>query len=270
MTKKYSRKDFMKIAIEGHLKCTEFPRVGAVIAKDGMILSTGYRGERIGIHAERVAIEKLNSEQLKDSTIFTTLEPCVSLQHSQAIESCADLIAKSGITEAVIGVLDPNGTIYSQGYRTLLENKISVSFFSRALRAAVEEETFEFGEIHKIIGHGKRCIPVVHSGTSLDVQFSDTDLRTIKIRWSTLQYANHCVDLISDNGAVRVASGATHFSDITDPMVFRFPSHFARMEKGMIAIVKPMGATFCILIKLIELYQNDILIQWEVRDDRNV
>ena len=63
-----------------------------------------------------------------------------------------------------------------------------------------------------------------------------------------------------------MASGATEFAQITDPWVFRFPSHFARMKKGMIAIVCPAGATFCLLVKLTELYENDIQFQWEMRN----
>ena len=263
----YSNTDLMKIAIEEHLKGSEFPRVGAAIAKEGVLLSTGHRGERQGVHAERVAIEKLSKEELQGSTIYTTLEPCVTIQQGQVTECCAELIVKSGIRKAVIGVLDPNGTIYSEGYRKLLENKISVNFFNHKLRRAVEEETFEYGDIHKLIGSGKRRIPVVHSGTHLEVQFSEQDNRTINIRWTTLQPCHGIVDLLSENGAVRVAAGATNFSDITDPMVFRFPSHFARLSKGMIAIVKPNNATFCVLIKLLELYDNDILFQWEIRKE---
>lgn len=264
---KYSNTDLMRIAIEEHLKCTEFPSVGAVISKSGVLLSTGFRGEIKGIHAERVAIEKLSKNDLQDATIHTTLEPCVTIQQEQITECCADLIIKSGIREAVIGVLDPNGTIYSEGYRKLLENKVSVSFFNRKLRKTVEEETFEYGDIHKLIGPGKRRIPVVHSGTHLEVQFSEKDNRTINIRWNTLQTSHGIVDLLSENGAVRVAAGATNFSDITDPMVFRFPSHYARLHKGEIAIVKPSNATFYVLIKLLQLYDNDILFQWEVRND---
>jgi diaminohydroxyphosphoribosylaminopyrimidine deaminase/5-amino-6-(5-phosphoribosylamino)uracil reductase len=266
--KTYSRRDFMKIAIEEHSKCTEFPRVGAVIAKDGIILSTGYRGERADIHAERVAIEKLSSEQLHSSILYTTLEPCVALLADQTVESCADLIIKSGISEVVIGVLDLNGSVYSQGFGKLLEHKIRVSFFNRKLRAAVEEETFEYGEIDKLVGSGKRCVPVVNSGISLTVQFSKSDLRTIDFRWGALQPNHNCVDLLGDgdNKAIRIASGAVNFSNITDPMVFKLPSHYARMKKGMIAIVKPNNASFCILVKLLELYQNDILFQWEVRN----
>lgn len=268
MSKKYSKSDLMKLAIEEHLKSSEFPRVGVVVAKNGEVLSTGYRGEAKGVHAERIAITKLTSEQVRGSTVFTTLEPCVELYGDQEIACCAQLLIDSGVIEVVIGVLDPNGTIYSQGYRRLLENNISVGFFNRKLREAVEEETFEFGDIHKIYGCGKRRIPVVHSGTSIEVQFNKNDSRIINITWATLQPSHGFVDLSSSNGAIRVASGARNFSDITDPMVFRFPSHYARMEKGMIAIVKPSHATFCVLIQLVELFENDIIFKWEVRNDK--
>ncbi len=266
MTKIYSNSDLMKIAVEEHLKCREHPKVGAVVAKDGMILSTGFRGEAAGKHAERIALEKLEMPERVGSTVFTTLEPCVALQANQTTESCADLIIASGVREVFVGVLDPNGTIYSQGFKRLLDNNVSVKFFNRKLREAVEQETFEYGEIEKVIGSGKRRVPVVGSGIDITVQFSETDQRTIKISWRTLQPLHGCVDLSSSNGAVRIAAGAGKMSDITDPAVFRFPSHFARMTKGMIAVVQPAGATFCVVIRLINLFQNDIQFQWEVRN----
>lgn len=266
MTKTYSNSDLMKIAVEEHLKCTEYPKVGVVVAKDGEILATGFRGEVPKKHSERVALEKLAMPDRIGSTVFTTLEPCVALQASQATESCADLIIASGVREVFVGVLDPNGSIYSQGFRKLLENNISVKFFNRKLRDAVEQETFEYGVIEKVIGSGKRRVPVVGSGIDIKVQFSEADQRTIDISWRTLQFGHRCVDLSSSNGAVRIAAGASRFSDVSDPTVFRFPSHFARMNKDMIAIVQPGGATFCVLIKLIDLFENDILFQWEVRN----
>ena len=268
MVKIYSNQDLMKIAIEEHLKCVEYPRVGVVVAKDGEILSTGFRGEVMKIYAERLALEKLKMSDRQGSTLYTTLEPCVNLHETQATESCADLIIASGVNKVVIGVLDPNGTIYAQGNKKLLENNINVSFFNRKLRDAVEQETFEYGDVHKVVGSGKRRVPVVGSGIDIKVQFSDSDLRSISISWATLQAAHGIVDLSSSNGAVTIAAGARKFGDITDPSVFRFPSHFARMKKDMIAIVQPAGATFCVLIKLIDIFSNDILFQWEVRNSR--
>lgn len=265
----YSNKDLMKLAIEEHLKCSEYPRVGAVISKDGRILSTGYRGEKPNIHAERIAIEKLTTEELKGSKLYTTLEPCINIDDEQTQESCASLIINSGISDVVIGVLDPNGTIYSQGYSTLLENDINVSFFNRSLRKAIEEETFEFGNVEEIVSHGKRRVPVVNSGIDINIKFSKTDDRTIKFKWASLQTNHNCVDLQSSNGAVRMASGAKNFEDITDPMIFRFPSHFARMRPNQIAIIKPKNKNFCVLIKLLKIYDNDILFQWEVRNEKS-
>ena len=122
----YSTTDLMKIAVEEHLKCSEFPRVGAAIAKNGKLLSTGHRGETKGMHAERIAIQKLSREDLEGSTLYTTLEPCVELHGDQDVESCADLIVRVGIKDVFIGVLDPNGTIYSQGFKRLVENSVSV------------------------------------------------------------------------------------------------------------------------------------------------
>lgn len=268
MRKKYSSSDLMKIAVEEHMKCTGYPRVGVVVAKDGKILSTGFRGEDSKKHAERVALEKLAEPDRVGSTVFTTLEPCIALHADQEIESCADLIIASGVSEVFIGVLDPNGTIYTEGFRKLLENNISVKFFTRKLRAAVEEETFEYGDVKRIIGPGKRRVPVVGSGINITVQFSKDDQRTIDISWNSLQPSHGCVDLLSANGAVTIASGARKFSDISDPNVFRFPSHFARMKKGTIAIVQPEGSTFCVLFQVIELFESDILIQWEVRNSQ--
>ena len=58
------------------------PKVGAVIVKDGRVLSTAHRGEPIGNHAEFVALEKkLSDEAVAGATVFTTLEPCTTRTH---------------------------------------------------------------------------------------------------------------------------------------------------------------------------------------------
>lgn len=263
----YSNSDLMKIAIEEHKKCSEYPRVGAVVAKDGALLSTGRRGEERGRHAERIAIEKLSEDDVVGATIFTTLEPCVALQSDQSVVSCADLIVSAGIKEVFIGVLDPNGTIYSKGQKRLLDNNVSVKFFSRRFRAEIEKETFDYGELNVVYGSGKRRVPVVRGGIFIDVQFSATDVRRIPLKWDNLQPTHGHVDLYSSNDSVKVAAGVEKFSDITDPTVFRFPSHYARMTKGMVAIVHPGNVKFYVLIKLLELFGNDIYFQWEVRND---
>ena len=260
MTYIHSNKKLMELAISEHSKCTESPRVGAIVTKDGQILSTGYRGESINIHAERIALEKLERSERQGSTLYTTLEPCVNLQKDQIIESCTDLIITSGIKEVVIGVLDPNGNMYGKGQKKLLENNIKVNFFYKNLSSKVELTTFKHSDLHKVIGNEYRRFPVVASGIEVSIQFSNSDNRTIQIRFSTLQFKHGCVDLHGKNRNVWKAVGTKRFSDITEPDAFRFPSHFLRMKKGMIAIVKSSDFTFCVLIQLKEIFKDEIKV----------
>jgi diaminohydroxyphosphoribosylaminopyrimidine deaminase/5-amino-6-(5-phosphoribosylamino)uracil reductase len=263
---KYSKNDLMKAAIDEQRKCTDFPKVGAVIVKNGQIISTGYRGEVEKKHAERVAIEKLQISELRGSTLYTTLEPCVAIYGDQDMPSCVDLIIQSGITEVVIGVLDPNGNIYAQGQRRLLDHKISISHFNRKLRDVIEGQTFDYGNLHVMTGNGTRRVPVIGSGISIKIQFSEQDRRSVHISWSTLQSFSGCVDLHGPTDAVLIAEGVRKFADISDPTVFRFPSYYARMKEEMIAIVKSESEGFCVLIQLIKIFDRDIVFKIQLRN----
>jgi pyrimidine deaminase RibD-like protein len=54
------------------------PMVGAVIARDGHVLQTGFRGEAHNAHADEAAIAKLTPAQAVGTTVYTTLEPCTT------------------------------------------------------------------------------------------------------------------------------------------------------------------------------------------------
>lgn len=262
-----SAPELMIIAIEEQNKCISFPKIGVVIAKDGKVLSRAYRSEVEGKHAERIAIEKLEQSELIGSTIVTTLEPCVEMHDAQPEKCCAELISNLGVKEVVIGVLDPNGKIYCQGYETLLKSSVKVGFFDAHYREIVESNTFKYGDCSKGYGpSGKRRVAVVGSGKNFSIQFSKKDERTINFKWQTLQFIHGIVDLICQNDSIRCAMGARYFDDISDPLVFRETSHFARMKKGDIAIISPTNGTFIILVKLLDLTESDIFFQWQVRD----
>lgn len=271
MENKLSDLDLMNIAIEEQNKCTLYPKVGAVIAKDGKVLSKAFRSEKSKEHAERTAIEKLNQSELKGATMITTLEPCVKIKDPQSKTSCTDLIIESGFSSVIIGVLDPNGQIYCQGFEQLLSNDIKVSFFTPELREKIESNTFKYGDCNKGYGpSGKRRVAIVGSGKNFEIEFSKSDSRSIKFKWNTLQFTHGIVDLIGDKDSIRDALGARSFDQITDPLVFRETSHYARMKTGNIAIISPVNETFIILIKLLEMTKNDIYFQWEVRKKTSI
>lgn len=118
-------KDFLRIAsiMAEHSTCCR-KQVGAIIVKNGRIISTGYNGTPSGmincknyftpedikkpnfydlhgkfstnfeIHAEQNAIAELSKNEVSGvgSTLYTTLAPC---------SMCAKLIASAGITRVV-------------------------------------------------------------------------------------------------------------------------------------------------------------------------
>lgn len=139
---------FARIAIDEARKSVaedgrSHPRVGAVVVKDGKVLSTAHRGEVPGNHAEYVALEKkLSDEAVAGATIYTTLEPCTTRTHPKV--PCAERLVERKVARVVIGMLDPNPDIRGRGDQVLSDAGIETQLFPRELRAQVEDMNREF------------------------------------------------------------------------------------------------------------------------------
>ena len=81
----------------------ENPSVGCVIVKNNKILSLSNTSINGRPHAEVNAIRLANTNDLKGSTIYVTLEPCT---HHGKTPPCTDLIIKKGISKIVYGSND--------------------------------------------------------------------------------------------------------------------------------------------------------------------
>ena len=105
------------------------PVVGAILEKDGEIVSEGYHMLYGSHHAEINALssaEKLKNikfDDFSELTLICTLEPC---SHIGKTGSCADAIVKSGIKKVIIGSVDPNSKVSGKGIEILRKNNIQV------------------------------------------------------------------------------------------------------------------------------------------------
>ena len=140
---------FMRLAIEQARKSISendnrvHPKVGAVVVKDGQVLSTAYRGEQPGNHAEYVALEKkLPDEAVAGATVYTTLEPCTTRNHPKI--PCAERLIERKVARVVIGMLDPDDRISGKGQRKLRKAGIITDLFPHDLAMQVEELNREF------------------------------------------------------------------------------------------------------------------------------
>ena len=100
------------------------PNVGALICKDGKIISEGYTGSPGQNHAEINAIENINDKKyLENSTMVVTLEPC---SHYGKTPPCTKKIIESKIKTVIIGCKDPNLLVNGSGIDQLINNNIDV------------------------------------------------------------------------------------------------------------------------------------------------
>lgn len=93
------------------------PLVGAVVAKDGDILGSGYHLYEKIEHAETIALRQAG-EKAKGATIYVNLEPCA---HTCRTPPCTEAIIKSGISRVVYSIKDPDKRVCGCG-DTILKN----------------------------------------------------------------------------------------------------------------------------------------------------
>ena len=123
----------IEIARRGEYFVAPNPMVGAVLVRnsDEKVLAEGWH-ERYGEgHAEvncfkhleetpALSHEKIN---LKDCTLFVSLEPC---SHYGKTPPCAKLIIDKGVGRVVVGMLDPNPLVAGKGIEMLRKAGIDV------------------------------------------------------------------------------------------------------------------------------------------------
>lgn len=118
--------DYMKLAIKEAKKGEGFtnpnPMVGAVIVKDGRIISKDYHHQYGKFHAERNAILNCR-ESMEGAEMYVTLEPCC---HHGKTPPCTEIIIKSGIRKVYVGSMDSNPLVAGCGVKQLKEHGIEV------------------------------------------------------------------------------------------------------------------------------------------------
>ncbi len=98
------------------------PPVGAVIVKNGKIISSGYHTKFGDPHAEITAFKKIKNLP-KNAVLYITLEPCSTYGKTPP---CVDAILKSGIKHVIIATQDPNPLHQGKGIKLLKKNGIFV------------------------------------------------------------------------------------------------------------------------------------------------
>jgi len=96
------------------------PQVGAVVVKQGRIVSWGFHRAFGGEHAEQVGLRDLRQT---GCTLYVTLEPCA---HFGKTPPCVDRIIEKKVARVVVALRDPNPLVSGRGIKTLRRHGIRV------------------------------------------------------------------------------------------------------------------------------------------------
>src|SRR5499427_9536803 len=98
------------------------PAVGAVVAKDGVIVGRGWTQPGGRPHAETEALRRAGAAA-RGATLYVTLEPCC---HHGKTPPCTDAIIAAGIARVVSAIEDPSPQVAGRGHALLRAAGIAV------------------------------------------------------------------------------------------------------------------------------------------------
>jgi len=116
-------KQALRLARKGKGFVSPNPLVGAVLVKDGRIISTGFHRRYGQAHAEVLAIESA-TEDVRNAVLYCNLEPCCHTD--KQTPPCAQRLVQEGIKKVVIAGLDPNPQVNGKGVALLQKAGIEV------------------------------------------------------------------------------------------------------------------------------------------------
>jgi diaminohydroxyphosphoribosylaminopyrimidine deaminase/5-amino-6-(5-phosphoribosylamino)uracil reductase len=152
------------------------PLVGCVVLNSkNELVSSGYHEKYGEAHAEINAIKNLTSNDLIDSKIFVTLEPCA---HQGKTGSCAKKLSEYKIGKVIYGLVDPNPLVAGQGAQILKDADIPAEEYQGKFKQDLED----LAEVFLKNFRQKKTFVAMKVATSLDGQMA---LKTGESQWIT-------------------------------------------------------------------------------------
>src|SRR5438132_11139905 len=209
---------FMQLALSlgrrGQGRTSPNPAVGAVVAKDGVIVGRGWTQPGGRPHAEPEALRRAG-EAARGATLYVTLEPC---SHFGKSPPCVDAVIASGIARVVSAIEDPNPEVAGQGHARLRAAGIAVDVGLGAAEAARDHA----GHVRRI--RDKRPHVILKLAVSADDKIGASGRKPVAITGEMARTQVHLLRAHSD--AILVGIG-TVLAD--DPLLnCRLPGMEAR------------------------------------------
>src|SRR5829696_550921 len=176
----------IELAGRGVGRTSPNPVVGAVVARDGDVLGEGWHDHVGGPHAEVNALAACGDADLRDATLYVSLEPCC---HHGRTPPCTDAILGAGIGRVVVASDDPTEKASGRGLGILRDEGVVVDVAGGELatRARLLNQAFRkharTGRPWVLFKSAMTLDGKVATGTGDSKWISGTESRRLAHRW---------------------------------------------------------------------------------------
>jgi diaminohydroxyphosphoribosylaminopyrimidine deaminase/5-amino-6-(5-phosphoribosylamino)uracil reductase len=157
------------------------PLVGAVIVKNGKIISEGYHKKAGELHAEALALQRAGAKA-KGAALYVTLEPCCHAE--KRTPPCCPSIVNYGIKKIVVAMRDPNPRVSGKGLDELRRQGITV------IEGVLGDEAERLNEVYCKYIKTKRPFVILKAAMTLDGRIATPEGES---RWITGEKARKAV-----------------------------------------------------------------------------
>lgn len=112
----------IQLAAKGLGRTSPNPVVGAVLVKNKRVVGEGFHQQAGGPHAEVLALAQAG-EEARGVTMYVSLEPCC---HHGRTPPCVPEIVRAGVSNVVVGLIDPDPRVSGGGLKELRAAGVSV------------------------------------------------------------------------------------------------------------------------------------------------
>ena len=188
------------LAERGRYTVAPNPLVGAVVARDGSVISEGWHVRAGDDHAEVDALRDAG-EGARGATMYVTLEPC---NHHGRTPPCTDALLRAGISKVLVGHLDPDPRMRGKSVEVLREAGVEVEVLEESVFERQNEQFFHYMRTGRPFVHLKLA-------TTLDGRIAASGGDS---RWVTGEAArSRAHELRAEAGAVLVGAGTVRADD---------------------------------------------------------
>ena len=113
----------IELAKKGRGQVEPNPMVGCIAVANGQAIAEGFHRKYGGHHAEVEALKGFGPVDLRDATVYVTLEPC---SHFGKTPPCAPFVAERRPQRVVVAMLDPFPAVSGRGIAILRDAGIQV------------------------------------------------------------------------------------------------------------------------------------------------